>query len=67
MKKLLQDLTIKDIHDICKKYSPSCNNCPFEISGVYYDEDEHEECMFNVDPCSYDDYYNKEIEVEHPF
>lgn len=48
----------------CKKgrlNSPLCDNCPFLISGVYYDDDEHEECMFNVDPHDYDCYYDTEI------
>ena len=64
MKKLLQDLIVKEIHDICAKYSPKCDGCPFVISGVYYDDDEHEECMFNAEPCEYDDYYNTQVEVE---
>ena len=66
MKKKLKDLTIKEIHDICEKYSPLCDNCPFVISGVYYDDDEHEECMFNVDPREYDCYYDTEIEIKEP-
>ena len=64
MKKLLRDLTVKEIHDICAKYSPKCNGCPFEISGVYYDDDEHEECLMECTPNWYDCYFNNEIELD---
>ena len=65
MKKKLKDLSIKEMHDICERYSKiECHDCPLKIQAQNWSD--WNQCLTNFDPYNYDKYYNKEIEIKEP-